>query len=128
MTTTHELKTLPAYFDAVWAGGKTFEVRYDDRGYQRGDQVTLREWDRTKSCDCTGSHHTTACARYTGREVTATIGHVMAFTPNRGSIRGFNGNGYVVFSLCNPQASLRPDVVDKVKAIARIAAMAGVKA
>ena len=31
---THKLKTWPSYFQRVWTGEKTFEVRLDDRGYQ----------------------------------------------------------------------------------------------
>lgn len=42
---THELKILPQYFQSVWNGTKTFEVRKDDRDYQRGDILVLREWD-----------------------------------------------------------------------------------
>lgn len=42
---THELKILPQYFQAVWSGTKTFELRKDDREYQRGDVLVLREWD-----------------------------------------------------------------------------------
>jgi hypothetical protein len=38
---THELKTLPAYWDAVKRGEKTFEVRRDDRGFQKGDVLEL---------------------------------------------------------------------------------------
>ena len=37
----HELKTWAPYFDAVKRGEKTFEVRKDDRGFQRGDTVRL---------------------------------------------------------------------------------------
>jgi hypothetical protein len=40
----HELKTVPPYFDAVKSGTKTFEVRRDDRGFQPGDLLVLREW------------------------------------------------------------------------------------
>lgn len=42
MATVHVLKTLPEYWDAVERGEKTFEVRRDDRGFQRGDTVVLR--------------------------------------------------------------------------------------
>ena len=44
--TTHELKTVQPYFDAVVKGRKTFEIRKDDRGgYRVGDLLILREWD-----------------------------------------------------------------------------------
>ena len=46
--TTHELKILPQYFQAVWYGKKTFELRKDDRDYQRGDILVLKEWDGMK--------------------------------------------------------------------------------
>ena len=39
----HILKTDPAAFDAVRAGLKTFEVRYNDRGYKVGDLLTLKK-------------------------------------------------------------------------------------
>lgn len=101
--TTHRLKTAPSFFEAVWTGQKTFEVRFDDRGYQRGDTVILREWDRRTPCDCGTVAHEDTCLRYTGREVVADVGHVLASTPPNGSQRGFWGHGYVVFSLCSPQ-------------------------
>ena len=41
----HELKILPQYFQAVWIDTKTFELRKDDRDYQCGDILVLREWD-----------------------------------------------------------------------------------
>ncbi len=40
--TEHKLKTWPAYFDAVARGDKSFEVRRDDRGFQKGDIVLLQ--------------------------------------------------------------------------------------
>lgn len=39
--TIHELKTWPVYFDAVRRGEKVFEVRRNDRAFQRGDIVRL---------------------------------------------------------------------------------------
>jgi len=49
MPTEHVLKTLPEYWDAVERGEKTFEVRRDDRGFQRGDTVVLVRLDRYAS-------------------------------------------------------------------------------
>lgn len=37
----HILKTHPAMFRAARAGTKTFEVRQDDRAFQKGDTVEL---------------------------------------------------------------------------------------
>jgi hypothetical protein len=43
--TTHELKIWPVYYEAVRSGAKTFELRQNDRGFQKGDKVILREFD-----------------------------------------------------------------------------------
>jgi len=40
----HELKSWPAEFAAVAEGRKTFEIRKDDRGFEPGDIVVLREY------------------------------------------------------------------------------------
>lgn len=42
---THELKTWVEYYQAVCNGEKTFEVRKDDRNFNVGDYLHLREWD-----------------------------------------------------------------------------------
>jgi len=44
--TVHRLKTWEQYFGAVVDGDKPFEVRRDDRGFQRGDRVQLVEVTR----------------------------------------------------------------------------------
>ena len=40
----HVIKCWPPFFDEVGYGRKTFELRRDDRDYQVGDSVELREW------------------------------------------------------------------------------------
>lgn len=60
--TIHELKTLPEYFQAVWLGDKRAELRKDDRGFNVGDGLLLREWDG---------------AAYTGRSLRAQITHIV---------------------------------------------------
>ena len=39
----HELKTDPSAFDAIAAGNKRFELRYNDRNFRVGDKLLLRE-------------------------------------------------------------------------------------
>lgn len=41
----HELKTLSQYFNPVVEGIKTFEIRKDDRGYDVGDLLFLKEYE-----------------------------------------------------------------------------------
>lgn len=38
---THQLKIKPTFLDAIKRGEKTFEVRRDDRGFQKGDVLEL---------------------------------------------------------------------------------------
>lgn len=61
---THDLKTWPDVFQAVWDGDKTAEFRRDDRGFEVGDQLRLNEWIPSE-------------ARYTTRTVMAAISHIV---------------------------------------------------
>lgn len=63
--TQHELKILPEYFVAVANGTKTFEVRKDDRLFEVGDILRLREFDGQE---------------YTSREVKAEVTYILCDT------------------------------------------------
>lgn len=41
----HELKILPCYYREVIAFRKTFEIRKNDRNFQKGDRVRLNEYE-----------------------------------------------------------------------------------
>ena len=41
----HEIKIYPQYYKAIMSGEKTFELRKNDRNYQVGDILNLKEWD-----------------------------------------------------------------------------------
>lgn len=43
--TTHVLKCVAPHFDDVANGQKNYEVRLDDRGFEVGDLLVLREYD-----------------------------------------------------------------------------------
>lgn len=99
---THDLKVAPPYFDALVSGAKTFEVRKNDRGYQRGDLLRLREWHPTPeighTCDVDGcGAYSTARAHFsTCREtVVRRVSFVYSGDPRFGGIEP----GYVVLGL-----------------------------
>lgn len=85
---THDLKTDPGVFDAVAAGKKTFEIRYDDRGFKEGDYLILK---RTKH-----SGAEMKCGLpllYTGETLQLRVLHVL-----RGPIYGL-AEGWVIMSI-----------------------------
>jgi hypothetical protein len=65
---THELKTWPEFFKAVASGAKTFEVRRDDRDFEVGDSLVLREWNQDKE-------------QYTGRRVERVVTYILRDDP-----------------------------------------------
>jgi hypothetical protein len=82
---THDLKTVQPHFEAIVSGRKRFEIRKNDRGFQVGDKLLLREWNDQELF-------------YTGFEVVACIAHIL---------RDFEGlaPGYVALSLVPPDSS-----------------------
>lgn len=102
--TWHELKTWPEFFEAVRDGRKPFEYRFNDRDYQVGDGLHLREWapliddDRPEDANF---------GTYTGRDLARIVTFVMPVTELGPSarFRAQPGPGYVVMAL----RELRPD-------------------
>lgn len=62
--TTHELKCLSPYFEDVRHHGKNFEVRLNDRNYQVGDILVLKEY--------------TAWLKFTGEEEVRRVTYILS--------------------------------------------------
>lgn len=78
MSKIHELKILPEYFEAVKNGKKTFEVRKNDRNFQVGDILILKEWYDEK---------------YTSKEIEKEIVYILD------SNSGYVIDGYVIMGI-----------------------------
>jgi len=57
-----KLKIQPEFFSAVASGRKPFEIRKNDRSYQVGDVLLLREWESIDG--------------YTGREIRKVVVYI----------------------------------------------------
>ena len=68
----HMLKTDPAVFQDVLDGSKTFEIRFNDRGYQVDDLIVLKETKFTGQQMKSGQPLV-----YTGREIQKRISYVL---------------------------------------------------
>ena len=71
----HELKTDPDVFQASFDGKKNYEIRWNDRGYQVGDTLILRETTYSYADRMTLPNPKPLI--YTGRELNETINHVL---------------------------------------------------
>jgi hypothetical protein len=69
----HVLKVWPPFFAKLADGSKNFEIRKNDRGYQEGDTLTLREWDSETK-------------QYTGREVGRVITYMTSMHQQYGYV------------------------------------------
>lgn len=72
----HELKIWPEMYDALRSGRKRFELRKDDRNFQEGDTLKLREWKPETE-------------EYTGRSLTASVYYVLRDAEQFGLMPGF---------------------------------------
>ncbi len=63
MPRLHELKLWPEGFKAIITGNSTAQFRKDDRGFQVGDRLMLKEFEPL--------HH-----KYTGREIEIYVTHI----------------------------------------------------
>ena len=93
--TVHLLKSWPEFFEPVLQGHKRFELRRNDRDFQEGDHLVLREYEP-------GDHPDGATARYTGCEgVTKRICYVMRGIGSVGSIAPYKGlgTGYAILGI-----------------------------
>ena len=77
MSKHHELKIHRDYFIEVESGRKTFEIRRDDRDFQKGDTVTLKEVSGLTN-------------GYTGKELKFKITYITCFAQQ---------DGFVVFGI-----------------------------
>lgn len=69
---THTLKIWPGSFEAVASGAKTHEIRrQDDRTFNVGDDLILREWEPEVS-----EHGPTGNGAFTGRRILRKITYV----------------------------------------------------
>ena len=91
MSKVHDLKTWTIYFIPVWIGDKTFEFRYDDRGFDVGDLLRLHEWDNDAE-------------KFTGRLIEATVPYMLS----KGSMQPFELDpNYVIMALDVTQKCFR---------------------
>jgi hypothetical protein len=93
MPKTHDLKTWPEFFQPIWDGHKTFEIRWDDRGFRVNDYLHLKEWYP-------------ASKEYTGRNILVTVEYIM-----NGGIFGLK-DGWVAMSIKIRDHGRREDGLD----------------
>lgn len=106
--TTHELKVWPAYYEAIERGEKRFEARKDDRGFQVGDVLFLREWDPDRNDG-------TRYGVFTGRGLRRTVTYIL-----RGPGFGVEA-GFVVMSIESEGDAALRERAEKAEATVEVA-------
>jgi hypothetical protein len=76
----HKLKISPRFYNDIEVNGKRFEIRRDDRGYQVGDIMVLREIDNNT---------------FTGRTIYALVTYI-----HRNDVQtAFMSDGYIIMGI-----------------------------
>lgn len=88
----HELKIEAEFFEAQLQGNKNFELRKDDRGFNVGDSIVLREITPQK---------TEPQPRYTGRKLLTKITFMLRHTQAEGLKKNHVILGTKVFGYTN---------------------------
>lgn len=86
----HELKTINPYFQNVWNRTKTFEIRKNDREFEEGDFLWLREYVPREKYDYDGE------SPYTGRELICLVKYLLTSDRFEGLARGYCAMSIVV--------------------------------
>lgn len=86
---THQIKIQKEYAQAVYLGEKTFEVRNNDRGYQKGDLIVFQVIDGY----CSNLTHPLNDMTF---EITYVLGSFVGLAPN-----------YVAFAIRNVTAKMK---------------------
>lgn len=83
----HELKTINPYFSSVWDGVKKFEIRKNDRGFECGDILWLREYT-PRNAYKEGS--------YSGRELLCQVIYLLSYEQFEGLASGYCVMGIII--------------------------------
>ena len=79
----HEVKILPKYFERILMKEKKFELRKNDRNFQVGDIVILREFDNVNN-------------KYTGRTLNTEITYILKDCSEYGLMDGYCIFGFAI--------------------------------
>lgn len=101
-TVTHELKCDRQFFEHVLDGSKPFEIRFNDRNYDVGHTLYLREWNPINET-------------YTGREVRKRVTYITCWAQRK---------DFVVMGLAHETEArpIDPDHAELLKKIPRVSA------
>jgi len=73
---SHKIKTEIEYYQKVVSGEKTWELRFNDRNYETGDQLILEEYDKDKK-------------QYTGFSTSRIVTYMLKDAERFGLMKGF---------------------------------------